>query len=232
MNTTAFMIIFFPFAICAIVSSVRLFFLRHHDVKAENITTKYDNPFSVQEMSQLERQLKDCVLFQKSELKNSSSIEVLCEKLKLELERSDTMLKGEEAELVHSENENYNGKIILLNDLKPSGFACVHEIMHYIFDVGYGNKVPIGHRYPRMINSEGTDPDERKMDYLAAAYTMPYEEILKEIEKYDDRKSKMTSQAFLENLMSTYHQSETATIRRVREVRRLSNAKAQAQIEI
>ena len=187
------------------------------------IRTKYDNNFSIQEMEEMEIQLKCSVLTQDERLVKCSDAIALCKELKLQVEYEENM-GDDEAKLVHSADEQYNGKIILIKDLKSFKFACVHEIIHYIFDVGYGKKVPIGACYPRKRKGKTTDIAEQKTNYLTAAYTMPYREMLDEIERFDTSSPKMDIQIFLRNLSDKYQQSKVAVVRRIREVRRLSKA--------
>lgn len=51
------------------------------------------------------------------------------------------MADDNEAELIPIDDSNYYGLIRLRKELKKHKFAYIHEIIHYIFDVGYGNKV-------------------------------------------------------------------------------------------
>ena len=51
---------------------------------------------------------------------------------------------------------------------------------------------------------------------------MPYEEILKALQEYDKSFPKMNAIQFVRKLQETFEQSETAVIRRIKEVRRIS----------
>lgn len=202
------------------------------------IKTKYDSDFSVQQMEQMERRLKDSELFTVEKLKGCRDAMELCKQLNLKVEYYDDddstkdselenegvkLEKNKEAMLTHCEDENYNGLIVLRRKLESFKFACIHEIIHYIFDVGYGEKVPVDVCYSRGETGKTIGIKEQGTNYLTAAYIMPYDEIAEEIKEYDNSKPKMDELKFLRNLELKYEQSRLAVIRRIREVRRLSS---------
>lgn len=63
--------------------------------------------------------------------------------------------------------------------------------------------------------------EEQRTNYMTAAYIMPFEQIVSELYKYDHSVPKMDEIVFIRTLQRHYEQSETAVIRRIREVRKL-----------
>lgn len=94
--------------------------------------------FTVAEMEEMENTLRNSKLYL---LKLSADDEDLSEKLGLKVEYVTNMADDNEAELIPIDDSNYYGLIRLRKELKKHKFAYIHEIIHYIFDVGYGNKV-------------------------------------------------------------------------------------------
>lgn len=99
------------------------------------------NRFTVDEMIEMENELKNSELFSKNLKANDES---LADKLRLKVEYVTDMDEDNEAELLPINDDNYNGLIRVHKDLEKSKFAYIHEIIHYIFDVGFGNKVTRG----------------------------------------------------------------------------------------
>ncbi len=60
---------------------------------------------------------------------------------------------------------------------------------------------------------------------MTAAYIMPCEQIDDELHKYDHSVPKMDEIVFIRTLQKHYEQSETAVIRRIREVRKLNKSR-------
>ena len=89
-------------------------------------------------MEEMENTLRNSKLYL---LKLSADDEDLSEKLGLKVEYVTNMADDNEAELIPIDDSNYYGLIRLRKELKKHKFAYIHEIIHYIFDVGYGNKV-------------------------------------------------------------------------------------------
>ena len=138
--------------------------------------------FTVAEMEEMENTLRNSKLYL---LKLSADDEDLSEKLGLKVEYVTNMADDNEAELIPIDDSNYYGLIRLRKELKKHKFAYIHEIIHYIFDVGYGNKV-----------------DECF--------------FRKKKGKTNSHEEQRTS-----TLQRHYEQSETAVIRRIREVRKI-----------
>lgn len=113
-------------------------------------------------------------------------------------------------EMVRMENE-LKFSVLGTKELSPDD---------YVFDVGFGNKVTSS--FARKRKGKTDSRDEQRINYKTAAYIMPYEEILKALQEYDKSFPKMNAIQFVRKLQETYEQSETAVIRRIKEVRRIS----------
>lgn len=175
--------------------------------------------FTVEEMIKMEEELKASELYS---LHLNPDDEDLFERLKLKVEYVDDMSDDNEAELMPIEDDHYLGMIRLRKELKKYKFAYSHEIIHFIFDVGYGNKVT--NTFTRKRKGKTESYDEQKTNYKAAAYIMPYTQILPKLQKYDSSKPKMDELKFISDLQKDYGQNEEAVIRRIREVRSLNKA--------
>lgn len=125
-----------------------------------------------------------------------------------------------EAELGPIDDEAYLGLIRLRKELTKYKFAHSHEIIHYIFDVGYGKRVT--KTFTRKRKGKTDCVEEQKTNYMAAAYIMPFGQIAEKLQEYDDSHPKMDEIKFISDLKRYYGQSETAVVRRIREVRKLS----------
>ncbi|OUP70725.1 hypothetical protein B5F10_02050 [Anaerotruncus colihominis] len=113
-------------------------------------------------------------------------------------------------EMVQMENE-LKFSVLGTKELSPDD---------YVFDVGCGNKVTSS--FARKRKGKTDSRDEQRINYKTAAYIMPYEEVLKALQEYDNSFPKMNAIQFVRKLQETYEQSETAVIRRIKEVRRIS----------
>lgn len=174
------------------------------------------NGFTVTEMEKMEEALKTSKLYS---LKLSADNSNLSDELGLKVEYVTNMSDDNEAELLPINDDNYYGLIRLRKELKKYKFAYIHEIIHYTFDVGYGNKVT--ECFSRKRKGKTNSREEQITNYMTAAYIMPFEQIVKELNKYDHSSPKMDELVFIRSLQKRYEQSETAVIRRIREVRKL-----------
>ena len=172
--------------------------------------------FTVMEMKDMENALRNSVLYS---LKLSADDSELSDKLGLKVEYVTDMADDNEAELLPIDDDNYYGLIRLRKELKKYKFAYIHEIIHYIFDVGYGNKVT--KCFSRKKKGKTNSHEEQRTNYITAAYIMPAEQIKKELYDYDHSTPKTDEIVFIRTLQTRYEQSETAVIRRIREVRKL-----------
>lgn len=172
--------------------------------------------FTVTEMREMENALRNSVLYS---LKLTADDNELSDKLGLKVEYVMNMSDDNEAELLPIDDNNHYGLIRMRKELKKYKFAYIHEIIHYIFDVGYGNKVT--ECYSRKKKGKTNSHEEQRTNYMTAAYIMPSAQIAGELYKYDHSVPKMDELAFIRTLQARYQQSETAVIRRIREVRKL-----------
>lgn len=175
---------------------------------------------SVEQMIEMEDALKHCELVT---MNLHPDDEKLFEKLHLKVEYVDDMDDDNEAELCPIDDDFYLGLIRLRKELTKYKFAYSHEIIHYIFDVGYGKRVTDS--FTRKRKGKTDSIEEQKTNYMAAAYIMPYKQFVSELQKYDDSHPKMDEVKFISDLKKRYGQSETAVIRRIREVRMMSKVK-------
>ena len=177
------------------------------------------NRFTVDEMIEMENELKNSELFSKNLKANDES---LADKLRLKVEYVTDMDEDNEAELLPIDDDNYNGLIRVHKDLEKSKFAYIHEIIHYIFDVGFGKKV--AKNFTRKRKGKTDSNNEQKINYKAAAYIMPCNEILKYLQDYDNSVPKKDELNFVRKLQEIYGQSKVTVIRRIHEVRKLHKA--------
>ncbi len=176
--------------------------------------------FTVAEMEEMENALENSTLYL---LKLSADDGDLSKKLGLKVEYVTDMDDDNEAELIPINDKNYYGLIRLRKELKKHKFAYIHEIIHYIFDVGYGNKVT--DCFFRKKKGKTSSHEEQRTNYMTAAYIMPFKQIVKYIYDYDHSIPKMDEIVFIRTLQNHYGQSETAVIRRIREVRKLNKSR-------
>lgn len=175
--------------------------------------------FTVKEMKEMENALRESELYTYNLSADDSE---LSRKLGLKVEYVTDMADDNEAELLPIDDDNYYGLIRLRKELKKYKFAYIHEIIHYIFDVGYGNKVT--QCFSRKKKGKTNSCDEQRTNYMTAAYIMPSEQITDELYYYDHNIPKMDEIVFIRALQARYEQSETAVIRRIREVRKLNKS--------
>lgn len=175
--------------------------------------------FTIREMIAMENELKCSALFT---MNLHADDKDLFKKLQLKVEYVDGMEDDNEAELMPVNDGTHLGLIRLRRELKKYRFAYIHEIIHYIFDVGYGKKVT--KTFTRKRKGKTDSSDEQKINYKTAAYIMPYSQILDALEMYDSSNPKMDELKFVRGLQKHYEQNETAVIRRIREVRSLKKS--------
>lgn len=103
-------------------------------------------------------------------------------------------------------NKSANGTIKYRNSPEKN-FRIAHEIIHYLKDVGVGNKVSRAYGKDQKGAADKTY-EEQIVDYMAAALVMPFSNVAEDIQ--DGRTAK--------DLCEKYHQSETLVSRRLSEV--------------
>lgn len=183
-----------------------------------NILKNKEPPLTGEEMLELEEILQDIKRRQRfSRLKPYE----LADKLKLKVEhvRKNDMQKKVEASLGPIEDKRYNGVIRINIDSKNSDFNYIHEIMHYIMDVGVGNKV--NKVYTRKKCGHTDCFHEQVINYMAAAYCMPRDEIEKTVDTIDDSWIDINFAKYIRKLGEKYHQTDDAVARRIQEIRKI-----------
>lgn len=181
------------------------------------------NALSVEDMVEMEKWLEDeCI----PTIGNNVSESIVSEKLKLKVEYTSpsNLAPHVEAELRPIDDSEYNGLIRVNTDLMGKTFAYLHEIIHYLRDVGIGNKVD--KVFTRKAQGHTESVHEQKINYATAAYIIPYNEIEQSIREYDASRPKMDELEFVNSFCNRYNQSRDVVIRRIQEVRRIRRSKA------
>lgn len=140
-------------------------------------------------------------------------------KLKVEYVPASKLPPDTEAELRPIEDESYNGLIRICDSLKNSSFPYMHEIIHYLRDVGMGNRVK--RVFARKRTGKTDTEDEQYVNYLTSSAIMRYRDMKKYIEEYDNSHPKMDELKFVNTICDRYGQDRVAVIRKIAEVRKL-----------
>lgn len=173
------------------------------------------NTLQIEKRIELENKIKN--------FKNSPNIDVsddmkMAESLKLKVEYCNLGPKTE-AELCPPTLNDCLGIVRVDERYKGTRFALTHEIIHYIIDVGIGNKVE--EVYTRNTKGNTKNEHEQEINYATAAFILDYNEIKDIIIKYDTTKPKMDELRLVHDLCEKYSQTRTTVIRRIQEVRAL-----------
>ena len=131
-----------------------------------------------------------------------------------------------EAELRSSDERDFCGLIRVNSELQGKRFAYLHEIMHYLYDVGMGNRVGTGQVFTRKIKGHTENEHEQRINYLTAAAIIPYVKLEKKLKEYDESRPKMDEIKFVNDCCREYGQPRDAVIRRIQEVRRIRRSKS------
>ena len=152
-------------------------------------------------------------------ISNSMTDECLLKKLNLKLEYIDQnkFKPYIEAELCPSEDLNYNGLIRVNKKYINIRFAYMHEIIHYLRDVGFGNRVE--KVFERKTRGNTKDQHEQEVDYATAATILRYKVMKDIILNYDRSKPKRDELLLIYDICDKYNQEPTTVIRRIKEVR-------------
>lgn len=154
--------------------------------------------------------------------RNSASIsdEDLANKFKLEVIycKPYEMPEDVEATLSPSENKNYYGTIRILENADISNFSYMHEIIHYLRDVG--KEKMVSKTFTRKKQGKTDSAAEQDINYLTAAAIMPFEQISKIINDYEEM-NLSEEKEFIALTAQKYGQNEEAVFRRLIEVRNL-----------
>lgn len=151
---------------------------------------------------------------------NDASDENLAKRFNLEVIycKPEEMHEDDEATLSPPEDKKYFGTIKVLEGTDTSRFSYMHEIIHYLKDVGEGNIV--SKTYTRKKQGKTDSPDEQDINYLTAAAVMPFEKISDLLNGYEEM-SKSEEQNLVKSMAQEYGQKEDAVLRRLIEVRNL-----------
>lgn len=143
--------------------------------------------------------------------------------LEIAVVQNDALPADTEATLDHSDNPDYFGLIQVKQMYRRSQFACIHEIIHYVFDVGTGNYVQ--QCYARKIRGRTQSPHEQEINYMTASYSMPYDQIKEAIRQYNASSPRMDELVFIHDLCRHYDQERETVLRRIREVKRIARCR-------
>lgn len=179
---------------------------------------KANKEIIIKKTARLEKELLNLDVSQYCETSNVSGLD-LAEKLNLKVKccESKNASNDIEATLSPSDDNNYNGVINIFKD-STSKFSFMHEIMHYLRDVGIGEKVLI--EYTRKSKGKTESVEEQEINYLAAAAIMPFNTFASQLEEYN-RMDDFAERAFLSRLAAEYEQDVDAITRRFSEVSNL-----------
>lgn len=181
----------------------------------------FDKRLSVEKMIELEEKLKHSPL---AEIGFAKTDEYLADTLKLEIAVVDDsrLPRDTEATLTHNSNPDYFGLIQVKETYRRNMFACIHEIIHYVFDVGCGNYVQGS--FERKVRGKTQDAHEQEINYMTAAYSMPLVQFQNAIRDYNGSFPKADELKFVQDLCERYGQGRESVLRRIREVKRLSKS--------
>lgn len=177
---------------------------------------------SVEKMIELEDKLSQSPL---AEIGFAKTDEELAKILKLDIEvvNDNALPRDTEATLTQTDNPNYFGLIRVKKKYRNSVFACIHEVIHYVFDVGCGNRVT--ESFERKVRGKTQDEHEQNINYMAASYSMPFVQMREAIRRYDSSSPKMDELVFVHELCQQYGQERESVLRRIREVKRIARSK-------
>lgn len=132
----------------------------------------------------------------------------------------DSMLSSVRGVLEASKSSEYKGIIRLaMNEDNPysENFDIMHEIVHYIKDVGVGKRVDTS--FARTHHGNPRSHQEQIVDYFAAAMAIPKDSLEKRIGAYG---GDPFSEEFVTEMMEVYNQPAETVCRRINEVIALS----------
>ncbi len=217
-----FCVLFLGFSVYALFSAVKT---------ERNIRKTLNLSLSVKQMNRMEQRVK-------KECNDNYSVgagltaEELSKKLGLLVEYGiDGFADGLVAELIPPRQDDNSCKGIIRINKKYSSdasFSYMHEIMHYILDVGVGNKV--SRQYTRMETGKTENFHEQEINYAIVAYLMPLDEILEALNEFDSTEGKRDYKGLIESLCVKYGQNDTTVLRRLHEARKFQEEKLRRSI--
>lgn len=126
----------------------------------------------------------------------------------------------DDIEAMLTPDDRANGRIqINTKYADDETFDYLHEVIHYIEDVGVGNKVT--RSYPRLHAGNREDPHERQIDYMAAVALVPGNELLRRIEYYRNHWHSIDEIRFMHDLQKEFKCSAACLRERLKEVHTL-----------
>ena len=151
------------------------------------------------------------------------SKDVVREQMNLDIQTLD-LSPDIEAILQPSCSEEKNGEILVNRLYEDDGeFEYMHEVIHYIIDIGVGKKVDKEFRRKHSENS--SDAHEREIDSTAAATLIPIFLLLHDIDRYRKNIWLTDEVAFMQELREKYSCSQACLEKRFKEVHRLKKDK-------
>lgn len=173
---------------------------------------------SVEKMIELEEKLEHSPL---AEIGFAKTDKELADRLGLEIVvvHDGDLPKDTEATLTHNNNAKYKGLIQVKRTYRRSMFACIHEVIHYVFDVGCGNCVQGS--FERKVRGKTQDAHEQEINYMTASYSMPFAQIKEDIRRYNNSVPRADELVFIRDLCERYGQERESVLRRIREVKRI-----------
>lgn len=174
---------------------------------------------STEKTIELEKALGESILAQIGYMKQD---EELAKQFNLEICIDDNLPDDVEAVLDETDSPDYNGIVQIKSKYKDNHFSFIHEIIHYVFDVHPGNKVE--KQYARNIKGKTKDQREQEINYLTAAYQLPYTKMIEELRLFN-KSYPRDELRFVARLCNKYDQPREAVLRRIREVKRIAAAK-------
>ncbi len=183
----------------------------------------FNNRLSVEKMIELEGKLMQSPL---AEIGFAKTDEELAKILGLQIVvvHNDKLPQDTEATLTHNNDPQYFGLIQVKEKYRRTMFACIHEIIHYVFDVGCKHYVQ--RTFERKIRGKTQDGHEQEINYMSASYSMPFAQIKKAIQNYNDSAPKADELVFIQDLCERYGQERESVLRRIREVKRIDRHRA------
>ena len=141
--------------------------------------------------------------------------------LKLQIVSDSSLREDVRAYLdVAPQNSGYNGIVCYVrngdNDYEAN-FDIIHEIMHYLNDVGHGKKVTKS--FARVYHGNQREYHEQMIDYYAAAVAIPKESLQERIRIHSGNPH---DESFINELADIYKQPKETVKRRIGEVLALS----------
>lgn len=172
----------------------------------------------VKKMKNLENELTELGI--KKYCSENIPNEDLARKLGLEVIycEPDELPTDVEATLSPPKDKEHLGTIRVLENTNVTKFSYIHEIIHYLKDVGEGNVV--SKTFTRKKRGQTDSIGEQDINYLTAATIMPFERVSRILSNYE-KLSHDEEKELITHMAQEYGQTEDAVSRRIIEVRDL-----------